>query len=207
MRAWRRIRAEGVSGSRWLSGIVIGLLVVGAVAAGGVALGGGNPSPGAAGPQVQLYITLTIPGITDFGPDGAIEVEAFHWGASQIEGRILVEEFVIHKAIDKASPKLYEALAKGEHIGEAILAVYGGRGGGAAMDFKEYVVYSMKDVMVVSIHAGPPLEEVSLASGPLPTEEITLTYREISIDYTAQGGAVETLLCGTGADWNGCERK
>ena len=201
MRAWRRIRGEGVSGSRWLSGVVIGLLLVGVVAVGGIALGGGggNPSPGANESRNELYMTLRIPGITDFGPKGEIEVEAFHWGVSQVAGRIVVEELVITKVIDKASPKLYEALTKGTHLEEVTLAVYEGRGGEVALDFKEYVVYAIRDVMVSSIGEGPT------PAGHM--EDVSFTYREISIDYTAQGGPVETLLCGTGADWSGCERK
>jgi type VI protein secretion system component Hcp len=85
----------------------------------------------------------------------------------------------------------------------------GGGGGVRAADFKEYVVYyDLKEVRVVSMGTGTDvesfthMEEVSLADyGHL--EEVSFTFAKISIDYTAQGGAVETLECG-GADWNDC---
>ena len=194
--------------SRWFAGFVIGTLMLGAVALGGFALGGGGGGGGGAQCQTDLSLRLTIPGITD-GIDKRgnwIEVESFHWGASQVAGamgRIVVEPFRITKAIDKASPKLMEAFLAGKEIEEVTLEVYSGCGGGAATtDFKEYVVYAIRGALIASIEQGP------LGMGtPEPLEEVSFNFSKITIDLGPQGGGAETLECGKGADWFNCAWK
>lgn len=110
-----------------------------------------------------------------------IEVLSFSWGETQplamaastagslTSGRVSIGEFVVSKAIDCASPKLYLGCADGTHFKSARLELC--RAGG---DKQPYMEYKMTDVVVSSIRAGGsgygetvPLEEVSFSFGKI----------------------------------------
>ena len=193
-------------GNRVFLGVLGGVIVLGVFAASGLAA---VPPPSGCKDEILVL----IPGVTDgLGAKGHkdwIEIFSYSWGVSRVAGGgVEVEEFTIVKQIDKASPKLYESLASGGALEMTVAVCSGGGGGGPAADFKEYVVYDMKEARVVSMGTGTGAGSSILASVVgvetyRHMEDVSFTYGKISIDYTAQGGAVETLECG-GADWNDC---
>jgi type VI secretion system secreted protein Hcp len=79
----------------------------------------------------------------------------------------------VTKYIDKASPKLFEALATGKHIDEATLVVR--KSGGTPV---EYLKYTLQDVMVSSYSTD------GSSSADRPTESISFNYGKIEIQYT-----------------------
>jgi len=79
----------------------------------------------------------------------------------------------VTKYIDKASPKLFEALATGKHIDEATIVVR--KSGGTPV---EYLKYTLQDVMVSSYSTD------GSSSADRPTESISFNYGKIEIQYT-----------------------
>lgn len=77
-------------------------------------------------------------------------------------GKRMHKPFVITKELDKSSPKLAEACAKGTVVKEAEV---GGPG----------VRYKLKDVIISSIQPS--------SSGGHPTETISLNYEKIEVSY------------------------
>jgi type VI secretion system secreted protein Hcp len=77
----------------------------------------------------------------------------------------------VTKSIDKATPKLFEALATGKHIDEATLVVR--KAGSTPV---EYLKYTLQDVMVTSY--------TTSGSGDTPTESISFNYGKIEVQYT-----------------------
>ncbi len=98
-------------------------------------------------------------------------------------GKADFKDLTVVKTVDKATPKLMEALATGKHIREVELKVH--RGGGAGND---YLKVKITDVVVSSIQMGG-------SNGEVPTETVTFSYGKIEFMYTpqdAEGGPGET---------------
>ena len=88
-------------------------------------------------------------------------------------GKVSAEELAITKYIDKATPKLFEALASGQHVAEAKIVVRNAGGNPV-----EYLKYTLKDIMVSSY-------STSGSSGEdRPTESISFNYGKIEVEYT-----------------------
>jgi len=84
-------------------------------------------------------------------------------------------DFVVHKEIDKATPKLNLYCASGRNIPEVIIeltASYTDAGRVA------YMEYRLQDVRVTSVRAGVT------GSKKAGTEEVTLSFRKITSTYT-----------------------
>ncbi|MGI0077521.1 MAG: Hcp family type VI secretion system effector, partial [Nitrosopumilaceae archaeon] len=64
-------------------------------------------------------------------------------------GKASVEDFSVTKYIDKSTPKLFESLATGKHIEEAMLVVRSAGGNPV-----EYLKYTLRDIMVSSYSTG-----------------------------------------------------
>ena len=125
-----------------------------------------------------------------------IEVLAWSWGMSQSgtfhtgggggAGKVNVQDLSITKYVDSATSNLLAKCSTGEHYDDAILTVR--KAGG---DPLEYLVITMKRVMVTSVSTGGSGGEDRL------TENITLNFAEVSAVYTPQeadgsGGAEMT---------------
>jgi type VI secretion system secreted protein Hcp len=106
-------------------------------------------------------------------------------GASS--GRAQHGDFAIVKYVDMASPKLYEALSNGKHLGKVKLEVC--RAGGSQVKFMEI---TLEQVMVSRVHLhsnGSNGSSNSTAADPtdlLPTETVHLNYGKIEWVYTQQ---------------------
>ena len=114
-----------------------------------------------------------------------IDVLAWSWGMSQSgsmhvsagggAGKVAVQDMSITKYVDRCSPNLMQKCCTGEHYPSAILTV---RKAGA--DPLEYLVITMKQVLVTTISSGGSGGEDKL------TENITLNFAEFETIYTPQ---------------------
>ena len=100
----------------------------------------------------------------------AVQSSSAAGGASKMAPQDLLS---ITKYIDKATPKLFEALAKGEHIDEATIVVR--KAGGTPV---EYLKYTLQDIMVTSYSTG------GSSADDRPTESISFNYGRIEVEYT-----------------------
>ncbi len=125
---------------------------------------------------VDFYLKIEgIPGeSTAKGFEGQIEVESWSWGMSQAvtaqgrEGTMLgdpTKPFIIAKPLDKASPKLAQALASKQHFPTVTLTLR--RAGG---DQQPYMRYVLKDCFITSIKP---------VAGDVPMEQVSFNYSKI----------------------------
>jgi type VI secretion system secreted protein Hcp len=116
---------------------------------------------------------------------GDIDVLAWSWGASNAgsfhagggggAGKANFQDIAITKYLDKASPALLIALAKGSHIPTAKLLV---RKAGEGQ--KKYLELTMSKVMVTSVATGGSGGEDRL------TENVTLNFADVKFEYFLQ---------------------
>jgi len=151
---------------------------------------GGSPSPVlselvATANSAQVDYFLKIDGIdgeaTDNGHKDWINLLSVSNGITRpggsTSGAATFEPIVIHKRIDKASPKLMEAIATGEHLDEAIIEIQTpGRSG-------QYIKITMEDVIISSFSSSGSQSDV-------PTEEVAFYYNKIKFEYSNREGEV-----------------
>jgi type VI secretion system secreted protein Hcp len=114
-----------------------------------------------------------------------IEVLSWSWGVSQSgtmghgggggAGKASFQDFNFTHHVDKASPVLMAACAKGEHIKEATITVRK-----AGKDQQEYLVITMKDVLVTSVST------TGTAEGGTAVEGVALTFAKVDLEYKPQ---------------------
>ena len=133
------------------------------------------------------YIVLKINGLDGNSSlnnhIGEIEVLTWSWSMSQSgtthvgggggAGKSFVEDMVLTKYVDKASPSLLLACLNGGHFPEAVLTVVSG--GDQPFD---YLVITMSDVLVTSVGTGGS-DDFSLT-----TEKVTLNFAKVKYSYT-----------------------
>jgi type VI secretion system secreted protein Hcp len=92
-------------------------------------------------------------------------------------GRTIHHDFVITKYVDKASPKLYEAVSNGKALKK--ITIEACRAGGSQLVYYSVV---LEEVLIsnVTVHKG------SGSAQDLPVEEISLNYGKIEWTYTQQ---------------------
>jgi len=149
---------------------------------------------------------LQISGIKGESTDDAhvdwIEISSFSWGVSQVASatksssgggttqRADFADLTIVKAVDSATPKIFLACAKGDHLDEVVLELC--RAGG---DKLKYMEFKLSNV-VISNHS------MNGGEGSEPTESISFNYGKIETTYTKQsrkgGGAAGNVAAG----WN-----
>jgi len=112
---------------------------------------------------------------------GAVAFNVLAWGVSPQGtgqssgaggGRKSVSDLRITKVVDKASAKLFQACATGQHIKQATLVVR--KAGG-----KPYLTIKLDNVLVSSY-------QQSNGAGGKPTESISLNFTKIEYKYAAQ---------------------
>jgi type VI secretion system secreted protein Hcp len=114
-----------------------------------------------------------------------IELESWSWSEKQEgsfqanlgggAGKVNMEDFKFTMKTNKASPKLFIACADGHHIKNAILTC---RKAGKGQ--QEYYIWKFTDLLVSSFSTGGSQGDV------IPTEEITLNYTKIEVEYKEQ---------------------
>jgi type VI secretion system secreted protein Hcp len=134
-------------------------------------------------------IFLKIDGIKGESKDDKhkdeIELLAWSWAESQTgsagrgggmgSGKVEIHDMTFSKYVDKATPKLISACAKGEHIPKAELAMR--KAGG---EQKEYLKIELDDVMVSNYSTS------GSGGGDAPTENISLNFGKITVEYFEQ---------------------
>jgi len=114
-----------------------------------------------------------------------IEILSWSWGASNTgsmgagggggAGKVSMQDFHFTHSVDKSSPKLFMALATGEHYKQVTLSVR--KAGG---DQQDYLTYTFSDVLITSLNS-------SAGSGdPVPTEQVSLNFSKIEMEYKPQ---------------------
>ncbi len=131
----------------------------------------------------------------DFKGKGAIDVIAWSWGMSQSgsfhaaagggSGKASFQDISFTKWVDKSSPKLMLALAKGTHIAECKLTC---RKAGEGQ--QKYIEITMKPCLVTSLSTGGSGGEDRL------TENVTLNFKDVAFQYYVQDEKGNTKLGG-----------
>jgi type VI secretion system secreted protein Hcp len=121
-------------------------------------------------------------------------------GATRRRGDLTVDDIVIVKQVDKASPKLADAMCKGKAFATVEIHLTGPSAGSACEG--TFYVYELKNVVITSykVTGSNPLAYALIApapdlilpySGPFivqavdaPMEEISLNFEEIKVTYT-----------------------
>ena len=117
-----------------------------------------------------------------------IDILAWSWGMSQSgtthmgggsgAGKVNVQDISFTKYIDNSSTDLMKFCTNGDHITEATLTVR--KAGGEAL---EYIILTMKDIIVSSVSTGGSGGEDRL------TENVSLNFGAYEIKYTPQTAA------------------
>lgn len=93
------------------------------------------------------------------------------------------------KEIDKASPKLYEALAKKKKVDSVLIEFERDKPGEGSTE--AYFRIELKDCRVITARPHVPKDAVSKDNSPPHMEEIGFAYRKITWTWDS-GGAIET---------------
>ncbi len=119
------------------------------------------------------------------GPKGDIDILAWSWGMSQSgtthtgggggAGKANFQDLSFTKYIDSSTNALMTALAKGSHIDKVVLLV---RKAGEGQ--QKYILITMEEVLVTSLSTGGSGGEDRL------TENVTLNFAKVKVDYTPQ---------------------
>ncbi|MGA2890548.1 MAG: type VI secretion system tube protein Hcp [Terracidiphilus sp.] len=136
----------------------------------------------------DFYLNIaSIPGeATTQNFAGQIKLLSFSWGGSQLSsvggtggsgtGKVDLSDFTFTKHLDKATPKLFNAMCSGQHVDSAVLsATKAGAGGGTG---GVYLKITFSEVFVTSLNTS--------ASDDVPSETVTITYNKIKIEYSTQ---------------------
>jgi len=97
-----------------------------------------------------------------------------HAAAARASTTPQLSEFKIHKLVDAASPKLYEACCKGTHLPNVTIELYKT---GKDRPVK-FLSFTMKDVLISSVTADAKDES------QFPSEVVNLTFGAIEWTYT-----------------------
>lgn len=153
-----------------LAGIIVGLILLG---------GTMHENAFAA---VDMFIKMSdIDGeAKDKNHKDEIDVLAWSWGMTQSDsshtggaGKVIVQDLSFTKYVDKATPKIYESIANGEHIAEVKLTVSDDRYSGK----EPYLTYTLKNVLISSVSTGGSGSEDRL------TENVSLNFEHIKVTY------------------------
>jgi type VI secretion system secreted protein Hcp len=137
--------------------------------------------------QVDYFLKLTgIEGeSTDSKHKGEIDVESFSWGETNSgthsggggggAGKVAMQDFSFVMRMSKATPKLMQACATGQHIPEGVLV---SRKAGAEQ--QEFLTIKMSDLLVSSYQTGGSEGEI------VPMDTVSLNFSKIEFEYKEQ---------------------
>lgn len=128
------------------------------------------------------------------------DVLSWSWGAfrpldpddttqTRRRGAAVAEDFIVTKALDKSSPKLFEKCLKGEVIPKVEVFLTKSTGGGRV----EYIVFELRVVSITSVSTGGSGGATALTENvSLKFEEVTYTYTEFDDSGTNHGNVEVT---------------
>lgn len=111
-------------------------------------------------------------------------------GSGMLMGKATLGEFRFTKSVDKATPKLIEACAKGTHITKADLVAR--KQGRTSGELEEFVRWTFTNLVITSEQIGGMGE-----GGQLPLEHVSFAYEKLEFKYD------EKKADGTSAGWQG----
>ena len=139
---------------------------------------------------MAIDIFLKIDGIdgesTDVKHKNEIAILSYAWGeeaqtalaggaggAGGGVGKVAMQDFHFSMPVNKASPKLFLACAKGEHFKDAVLTV---RHPGASPT--DFLKWRFTDVLISSYQTAG-----AVATGVLPADHVSLNFSKIEVEY------------------------
>lgn len=141
--------------------------------------------------QVDYFLKITgVEGeSTDGKHKGEIDVESWSYGATGggAAGKVAMHDFHFVMKVSKASPKIFQACATGEHLKDATLVARK-----AGKEQQEYLKIKLTDVLVSSYQEGG-----SGGANIVPVDQVSFNFAKIEIEYKEQkadgslGGAVK----------------
>ena len=141
--------------------------------------------------QVDYFLKITgVEGeSTDGKHKGEIDVESWSYGAAGggAAGKVAMQDFHFVMKVSKASPKIFQACATGEHLKDATLVARK-----AGKEQQEYLKIKLTDVLVSSYQEGG-----SGGTSIVPVDQVSFNFAKIEIEYKEQkpdgtlGGAVK----------------
>jgi type VI secretion system secreted protein Hcp len=124
-----------------------------------------------------------------------VDVLSWSWGQSQAAtsgaggggggaGKVSMQDFHFTMSLNKASPKLMQACATGQHVKSATLTA---RKAGKTQ--AEYLTFKFSDILVSSYQTGG-----NASSDALPIDQISLNFSKIEVTYKEQkpDGSLQT---------------
>jgi type VI secretion system secreted protein Hcp len=143
------------------------------------------------GAQAASDYLLEIDGIKGESSDSkhrdSIEIESFSWGATNSGSAAKTIIFTLGKRIDKASPLLFLACAKGNHIPQATLTLRKSNSSGGKSD---YYQVTLSDCLISSYQTSA---SGGSTSTPPPTEQVSFNFQKITWTYTRLDEAGEPM--------------
>jgi len=113
--------------------------------------------------------------------DKWIDVSSVDWGMSKPGSAglhrsvgVKSDDIVITKTLDKATPKILEAIANGRHIENVILELDSSSSN--STNSQPYLRYELKNVLITSY-------STHAAGDGIPIEEISMNFEEIKVEY------------------------
>lgn len=130
---------------------------------------------------MPVDVFLKIDGIPGESVDdkhkGEIDVVSFHWGLNNpARGPARAEDFTVVKAIDVASPSLFDACCSGDTIKEALITVAKAGGKGE----EDYYKIRLEEVLIAS------LTPAAGSGDALPMEQISFNFQGMRVEYRRQ---------------------
>ena len=133
---------------------------------------------------------LQIDGIEGESQDathrGAIQINSWNWSARNTGtmqfggggggGKAHLDDFDFSMRVNKATPKLVQKLASGEHIARAVLTCRK-----AGKTPQEYLKITFEDIIVSSYHTSG-----SASGDAIPLELVKLNFAKITFEYREQ---------------------
>lgn len=147
-------------------------------------------------PAVALTLTgahaasdylLEIDGIkgesTDSKHKDAIEIESFSWGATNSGSAAKTINLALGKQLDKSSPLLFLACAKGNHIPQATITVRKSNPSGGKSD---YYQITLTDILVSSYQTSSGESGGGGGAGTTdkPVDRVSFYYMKLKMSYT-----------------------
>ncbi len=139
---------------------------------------------------VDMFLKVSgIPGeCQKKGHTGEIDIESFSFGASQTgsfhhggagggAGKAEIQDVTVVKYADKASVKLFNACASGEHLPEVV--IYAQKAGDNKAPLTYYTI-KMQDVIVANV------SNQGSSAGDRITETVTFNTAKLTFDYQPQ---------------------
>lgn len=134
---------------------------------------------------VDYFLKLDgIPGeSTDAKHKGEIDVLAFSWGVSQAgssgrgvgvsAGKAIFEDLLVVARTSRASPKLWQACATGQHLKTAVLVCR--KAGKAPLEFLKI---TLTDVTITSY-------EIDSSDEELPLDQVALAFAKVETEFVS----------------------